>query len=150
MSEDTENYHDIEGNLCTLEALCRKEPEWAAGRIREMRRKYAAIRGVLAAADEVCNEAMQMTVSVPEKMTEQVKRVRFSVGCFRSICSKHMRSLVGAGEAGYRGGPERLERVERALANYCVPRMMARAGQEWDFKVLSRLIVDAVDEGGQG
>jgi len=58
----------------------------------------AAVHAVLAAADAVCNEAMQMTVSVPEKMSGQVARVRFVVEQFRSVCSSHMRSLAGAGE----------------------------------------------------
>jgi len=37
-------YHDIDGQPCTLDALCRREPEWAATRIRGDRARVAALR----------------------------------------------------------------------------------------------------------
>lgn len=33
---DPIQYYDIDGDPCSLDALCRKEPEWAASRIRHM------------------------------------------------------------------------------------------------------------------
>lgn len=33
------NYRDADGNVVSLETLCRKEPEWAASRIRELMRQ---------------------------------------------------------------------------------------------------------------
>jgi hypothetical protein len=32
-----DSYKDIDGNSCTLQALCRKEPEWAASQIRTLK-----------------------------------------------------------------------------------------------------------------
>lgn len=37
---DKMDRHDADGNPCTLDALCRKEPAWAANIIRHMERKY--------------------------------------------------------------------------------------------------------------
>ena len=39
----TEIYHDIDGNPCSIDKLCREEPEWAASRIREMTNKIASL-----------------------------------------------------------------------------------------------------------
>ena len=36
------NYNDGEGNSVTLDELCRREPEWAASRIRFMRKELDA------------------------------------------------------------------------------------------------------------
>lgn len=37
------DYHDGDGNPCTLDSLCRKEPAWAANRIRIMREALESI-----------------------------------------------------------------------------------------------------------
>lgn len=39
-------YYDIDGNPVSLYMLCRKEPEWAANRIRHMREQLAATGSV--------------------------------------------------------------------------------------------------------
>lgn len=33
---DDKTYMDCDGNACTLLSLCRKEPEWAASRIKSL------------------------------------------------------------------------------------------------------------------
>ena len=51
----SDTYTDSDGNACTLEVMCRREPEWAANRLRadreRLRRLVAAVRGVLRHAD---------------------------------------------------------------------------------------------------
>lgn len=48
-----DKFYDIDGNECTLEALCHREPGWAANRIRHERAQLALARKALAAAEEM-------------------------------------------------------------------------------------------------
>ena len=45
---DERTYTDSDGNTCTLDVLCRREPAWAASRLRfdreRLRRLVAAVR----------------------------------------------------------------------------------------------------------
>jgi len=45
---DDRQYRDIKGNPCSLDTLCRKEPEWAANRIRANLSRIAALESELA------------------------------------------------------------------------------------------------------
>jgi len=40
-------YRDQDGNECTLHALCRKEPEWAASIVEQLKNENARLRGLL-------------------------------------------------------------------------------------------------------
>jgi hypothetical protein len=40
-------YRDIDGNECTLDTLCRREPEWAANRIRSAEAEINRLQGGL-------------------------------------------------------------------------------------------------------
>lgn len=44
----TKDYQDIDGNPCSLDVLCRREPAWAANRIRVMTAELDAVRADLA------------------------------------------------------------------------------------------------------
>ena len=44
MSEER-TYFDVDGNKCTLEVLCRREPEWASNMIRDLRWRIVANAG---------------------------------------------------------------------------------------------------------
>jgi len=46
---DTTTYRDADGNLVSLDKLCRLEPEWAASRIRVMTRRLEELESILAA-----------------------------------------------------------------------------------------------------
>jgi len=45
-----ENYRDADGQVCSLETLCRKEPEWATSIIRSLKNQVAELEWHLGAA----------------------------------------------------------------------------------------------------
>ncbi len=56
MVEERRLYKDFRGNSCSLETLCRSEPEWAASEIRKLR---AAARAAFSALyHEVANACL--------------------------------------------------------------------------------------------
>jgi hypothetical protein len=52
IGEPEKDYHDSDGNPCTLETLCRKEPMWAASTIRELKKNYERLLSCEHAFDE--------------------------------------------------------------------------------------------------
>lgn len=52
MSDDeAKRFHDSDGNACSLDELCRREPGWAAAWIRVEREEMASLRARLAAVE---------------------------------------------------------------------------------------------------
>lgn len=57
----SEKYRDSDGNACTLDALCRREPAWAANRIRANRKERDELRAKLDDAIDALYVAQKVT-----------------------------------------------------------------------------------------
>lgn len=55
---EPQTYYDVDGNECSLDTLCRREPAWAANRIRVLIAKVQQLSGV-AQPDGVGQESSQ-------------------------------------------------------------------------------------------
>ena len=53
---DEPQYYDVDGKPCTLDALCIREPAWAASRPRLMLAKIRELEGKLEAAEKALSE----------------------------------------------------------------------------------------------
>ncbi len=58
-------YYDADGRPVTLDTLCRKEPAWAANRIRAEREENAALRAALCRCGVVARSALKRLKGEP-------------------------------------------------------------------------------------
>lgn len=83
---DAEHYFDIDGSPIELHALVRKEPDWAANRIREERRLREASEAENALLTEVLNRARFALLASIKGTPEQAND---AMGALSLACRAH-------------------------------------------------------------
>jgi hypothetical protein len=84
---DEIQYHDVYGNPCSLPTLCRRDPGWAANRIRHMteqlsqaQAEIAALKAVVEAADRMRKELLAWTTEAEEVPAFDAARAKLKDG----------------------------------------------------------------------
>jgi hypothetical protein len=95
-------YYDVDGALCTLDMLCRREPAWAANRIHHMTEKLESLRAELEAARKELAGAKAMLEGVHKFL-----RISLSEGQLRALGLLTGNPQARTGETGGDDGAER-------------------------------------------
>ena len=76
---DEHEYRDIDGNLCTLDSLCRREPEWAASRHRVMLARIAELEADAAHHDRIVSEELSSALEGEMATVARLRKILVDV-----------------------------------------------------------------------